>query len=93
MKQLETELTIFSRRIISFLPIPFDTLHFPDTSISKPEGNPECIRKFHLEIDAQREPRYVLLTGGASCPDGIIQQVIKRINGFSLRTPCGLRRS
>lgn len=24
----------------------------------------------------------VLITGGASCPDGIIQQVINRINGF-----------
>jgi 4-hydroxy-3-methylbut-2-enyl diphosphate reductase len=24
----------------------------------------------------------VLITGGASCPDGIIQQVITRINGF-----------
>lgn len=33
----------------------------------------------------------VLVTGGASCPDGIIQQVITRINGFfppeKLRTP------
>lgn len=27
-------------------------------------------------------PRRVLVTGGASCPDGIIQQVISRINGF-----------
>lgn len=27
------------------------------------------------------KPR-ILLTGGASCPDGIIQQVIRRINGF-----------
>lgn len=27
-------------------------------------------------------PRRVLITGGASCPDGIIQQVIARINGF-----------
>ena len=25
---------------------------------------------------------YILLTGGASCPDGIIQQVISRINSF-----------
>jgi 4-hydroxy-3-methylbut-2-enyl diphosphate reductase len=28
-----------------------------------------------------KKPR-ILLTGGASCPDGIIQQVINRINGF-----------
>jgi 4-hydroxy-3-methylbut-2-enyl diphosphate reductase len=27
-------------------------------------------------------PRRILVTGGASCPDGIIQQVIVRINGF-----------
>jgi len=27
-------------------------------------------------------PVRILLTGGASCPDGIIQQVITRINGF-----------
>jgi 4-hydroxy-3-methylbut-2-enyl diphosphate reductase len=27
-------------------------------------------------------PRRVLVTGGASCPDGIIQQVITRINSF-----------
>jgi 4-hydroxy-3-methylbut-2-enyl diphosphate reductase len=31
--------------------------------------------------DAQEVPR-ILLTGGASCPDGIIQQVIHRINSF-----------
>lgn len=30
---------------------------------------------------AQQVPR-ILLTGGASCPDGIIQQVINRINSF-----------
>lgn len=30
---------------------------------------------------ATEKPR-ILLTGGASCPDGIIQQVIHRINGF-----------
>jgi 4-hydroxy-3-methylbut-2-enyl diphosphate reductase len=28
------------------------------------------------------DPRRILVTGGASCPDGIIQQVISRINGF-----------
>jgi 4-hydroxy-3-methylbut-2-enyl diphosphate reductase len=27
-------------------------------------------------------PKRVLVTGGASCPDGIIQQVLARINGF-----------
>jgi len=28
------------------------------------------------------DPRRILLTGGASCPDGIIQQVIRRINAL-----------
>jgi 4-hydroxy-3-methylbut-2-enyl diphosphate reductase len=31
---------------------------------------------------ASAQPRRVLITGGASCPDGIIQQVITRINSF-----------
>jgi 4-hydroxy-3-methylbut-2-enyl diphosphate reductase len=35
-------------------------------------------------------PRRVLITGGASCPDGIIQQVITRINSFF---PADRRRS
>jgi 4-hydroxy-3-methylbut-2-enyl diphosphate reductase len=30
----------------------------------------------------QGSARSILVTGGASCPDGIIQQVISRINGF-----------
>jgi 4-hydroxy-3-methylbut-2-enyl diphosphate reductase len=34
-----------------------------------------------LPADCER-PLNVLITGGASCPDGIIQQVIHRINGF-----------
>ncbi len=34
-----------------------------------------------LITDTSSKPR-ILLTGGASCPDGIIQQVIHRINGF-----------
>lgn len=29
-----------------------------------------------------KHPRRILITGGASCPDGLIQQVITRINGF-----------
>jgi len=30
--------------------------------------------------DAHHTPRRILVTGGASCPDGVIQQVITRIN-------------
>ncbi len=29
-----------------------------------------------------RAPKQVLITGGASCPDGLIQQVVARINSF-----------
>ncbi len=32
--------------------------------------------------DFSAAPRRVLVTGGASCPDGLIQQVITRINSF-----------
>jgi 4-hydroxy-3-methylbut-2-en-1-yl diphosphate reductase len=30
----------------------------------------------------QRTPRTVLITGGASCPDGLVQQVVTRINAL-----------
>jgi 4-hydroxy-3-methylbut-2-enyl diphosphate reductase len=40
---------------------------------------------------ACRKPKTVLITGGASCPDGLVQQVITRINSFfpasELRSP------
>ena len=35
-----------------------------------------------LWTDTALAPKRVLITGGASCPDGIIQQVITRINSF-----------
>jgi len=40
---------------------------------------------------ADAAPKQILITGGASCPDGIIQQVITRINAFF--PPERLRRS
>jgi len=33
-------------------------------------------------LTPKSQPHTVLITGGASCPDGIIQQVIARVNGF-----------
>ena len=33
-------------------------------------------------MDLGLRDRVVLITGGASCPDGLIQQVIARINTF-----------
>lgn len=38
---------------------------------------------------ADSQPKRILITGGASCPDGLIQQVIYRIN--TLLGPAGLR--
>ena len=66
--------------------------HYIFSSPSKTnDSKPEVLREFHLEAEREREPRHILLTGGASCPDGIIQQVINRINSFfpaeSLRSP------
>ena len=51
---------------------------FSQNSGSQSENNEE-IRPF-LEMDDK--PKRILITGGASCPDGIIQQVIHRINSF-----------
>lgn len=45
-------------------------------------GQPDRMEEVRpLITDAGSKPR-ILLTGGASCPDGIIQQVIRCINGF-----------
>ncbi|WP_438482855.1 4-hydroxy-3-methylbut-2-enyl diphosphate reductase [Oleiharenicola lentus] len=42
--------------------------------------------KGHIEVHplwpADTAPKRVLITGGASCPDGLVQQVIARINSF-----------
>ena len=34
------------------------------------------------KVEDMNKPVRILITGGASCPDGIIQQVISKINGF-----------
>ena len=51
---------------------------FPSNAIGAP-NQVEELRPLIKDISAK--PR-ILLTGGASCPDGILQQVIYRINGF-----------
>ncbi|MCH8473793.1 MAG: 4-hydroxy-3-methylbut-2-enyl diphosphate reductase [Opitutales bacterium] len=38
------------------------------------------VREFFLH--PMTEKKKILITGGASCPDGLIQQIINRINGF-----------
>jgi len=39
----------------------------------------EVVRPFMAK---DSRPKRILLTGGASCPDGVIQQVIHKINSF-----------
>lgn len=51
---------------------------FPSNLSELPERSEEE-RPF---LTQSAEPPRILLTGGASCPDGIIQQVIHRINSF-----------
>lgn len=48
-------------------------------NVGKPVQASEVVRPFLKPVD---RPLRILLTGGASCPDGIIQQVIHRINSF-----------
>ena len=46
-----------------------------------PKGS-TTIEKERPFFDTSVKKPHILLTGGASCPDGIIQQVISRINSF-----------
>jgi 4-hydroxy-3-methylbut-2-enyl diphosphate reductase len=51
---------------------------FPYQLTQSSEGC-DVVRPF---LTATSEPKRILLTGGASCPDGVIQQVIHKINSF-----------
>ena len=51
---------------------------FPCPSVQTSSAK-EVVRPF---LNAMPEPKRILLTGGASCPDGLIQQVIHKINSF-----------
>lgn len=48
-------------------------------NLAKQSQQSECVRSFLSDTSA---PKCILLTGGASCPDGVIQQVIHKINGL-----------
>ncbi|MEZ5275690.1 MAG: 4-hydroxy-3-methylbut-2-enyl diphosphate reductase [Opitutaceae bacterium] len=52
-----------------------DHYHFPANS-----GDPAGGRTENLTFPAAPEPLTILITGGASCPDGIIQKIIERLN-------------
>ena len=51
---------------------------FPDVSRNRPIEQ-DVLRPF---LSNTSEPINLLLSGGASCPDGLIQQVIERVNSF-----------
>lgn len=68
---IQSEKNLLSRERIRHYNFPYNPEHLPDHSdVERPFLDP-----------ALERPR-ILLTGGASCPDGIIQQVIFRINSF-----------
>ena len=52
---------------------------FPSISHGRPQG--QTVRRAS-GLNRGTVPQRVLITGGASCPDGIIQQVICRLNGL-----------
>ena len=51
---------------------------FPDISRNRPIED-DILRPF---LPKAKKPINLLLSGGASCPDGLIQQVIERVNSF-----------
>lgn len=74
---IQSEANILSRERIQHYVFP----HRPGAP-----GGGETVERAFLPpagvANAATPPMTVLITGGASCPDGIIQQVIARINGF-----------
>ena len=65
---------------------------FPQNPKDKRQGIFET-RSWDFAAKAQELGRAlkILITGGASCPDGIIQQVITRINGMVAESGASLR--
>lgn len=68
---IQSEANILSFHTVRHYTFPYDLS-------SAPHSVEEARPLFPKPVEKPR----ILLTGGASCPDGIIQQVIRRINGF-----------
>jgi 4-hydroxy-3-methylbut-2-enyl diphosphate reductase len=68
---IQSEANILSSESIQHYIFPYQLTETPQVS--------DVVRPF-LETTAQA--KRILLTGGASCPDGVIQQVIHKINSF-----------
>jgi 4-hydroxy-3-methylbut-2-enyl diphosphate reductase len=61
----------------------FDTIHHYEYSQSgESEGITRPFIHAQAEENSMNPPVRILITGGASCPDGIIQQVISKINTY-----------
>jgi 4-hydroxy-3-methylbut-2-enyl diphosphate reductase len=61
----------------------FDTIHHYEYSQSgESEGMTRPFIHAQAEENSMNPPVRILITGGASCPDGIIQQVISKINTY-----------
>lgn len=69
---LQSEENILSAQEIRHYEVPY-----PKPS----EGHDQMVSRSFLESPLPSKVR-ILITGGASCPDGLIQQVINRINSF-----------
>ena len=68
---IQSELNILDRERVQHFVFPYDP--------SNPSQGLIEERPFLPRVD---RPLRILVTGGASCPDGLLQQVICRINGF-----------
>jgi 4-hydroxy-3-methylbut-2-enyl diphosphate reductase len=68
---IQSEANILTSDKIRHYIFPCDLTDIPNES--------DAVRPF---LDTLSEPKRILLTGGASCPDGLIQQVIHKINSF-----------
>lgn len=69
---IQSEANISSLREVKHYVFPYNLTELPKQN--------EIVRPFISDL-ADRPVR-LLLTGGASCPDGVIQQVIHKINSF-----------
>lgn len=68
---IQSEANILTSDEIRHYIFPYNLTNVPNES--------EVVRPF---LSTLSDPKRILLTGGASCPDGLIQQVIYKINSF-----------
>tara|TARA_B110000483_G_scaffold42117_1_gene52333 strand:+ start:30 stop:713 length:684 start_codon:yes stop_codon:yes gene_type:complete len=68
---IQSESNLLSLETVRHYIFPYNVPHGPTT-----------IEEERPLFKAPTKKPHILLTGGASCPDGIIQQVISRINSF-----------